>query len=56
MQLILHQFPAEKNNLVMQRNKHITIDLGTGNKINWTMEDKQEMIDIMETVYRGARK
>uniref|UniRef100_A0AAR2IUV3 Uncharacterized protein n=1 Tax=Pygocentrus nattereri TaxID=42514 RepID=A0AAR2IUV3_PYGNA len=25
------------------QNKHITIDLGTGNKINWTMEDKQEM-------------
>lgn len=40
------------------RNKHIMIDLGTGNnnKINWTMEDKQEMIDIVETVYRGARK
>uniref|UniRef100_A0A8D3EEF0 Thioredoxin-like protein 4A n=1 Tax=Scophthalmus maximus TaxID=52904 RepID=A0A8D3EEF0_SCOMX len=31
------------------RNKHIMIDLGTGNnnKINWTMEDKQEMIDIV---------
>ncbi|XP_072303227.1 thioredoxin-like protein 4A [Eucyclogobius newberryi] len=40
------------------RNKHIMIDLGTGNnnKINWTMEDKQEMIDIVETVYKGARK
>uniref|UniRef100_T1GTL0 Uncharacterized protein n=1 Tax=Megaselia scalaris TaxID=36166 RepID=T1GTL0_MEGSC len=27
------------------------IDLGTGNnnKINWPMEDKQEMIDIVET-------
>ncbi|KAL6426134.1 hypothetical protein ACFW04_009003 [Cataglyphis niger] len=39
-------------------NKHIMIDLGTGNnnKINWTLEDKQEMIDIIETVYRGARK
>lgn len=34
------------------------IDLGTGNnnKINWPMEDKQEMIDIIETVYRGASK
>lgn len=43
---------------VFCRNKHIMIDLGTGNnnKINWTMEDKQEMIDIVETVYRGARK
>ena len=40
------------------RNKHIMIDLGTGNnnKINWPLEDKQEMVDIIETVYRGARK
>lgn len=43
---------------VFPRNKHIMIDLGTGNnnKINWIIEDKQEMIDIVETVYRGARK
>ncbi len=34
------------------------VDLGTGNnnKINWAMNDKQEFIDIVETVYRGARK
>jgi DIM1 family U5 snRNP protein len=40
------------------RNKHIMIDLGTGNnnKINWAFNNKQEMIDIIETVYRGARK
>jgi len=40
------------------RNKHIMIDLGTGNnnKINFPIEGKQEMIDIVETVYRGARK
>ena len=40
------------------RNKHIMIDLGTGNnnKINWAFNSKQEMIDIVETVYRGARK
>ncbi|XP_038892357.1 thioredoxin-like protein YLS8 isoform X1 [Benincasa hispida] len=40
------------------RNKHIMIDLGTGNnnKINWALKDKQEFIDIIETVYRGARK
>lgn len=40
------------------RNKHIMIDLGTGNnnKINWAITEKQEMIDIVETVYRGARK
>ena len=40
------------------RNKHMMIDLGTGNnnKITWPIEDKQEFIDIVETVYRGARK
>jgi U5 snRNP protein, DIM1 family len=40
------------------RNKHIQIDLGTGNnnKINWPMTDKQELIDIIEVIYRGARK
>mmetsp|Transcript_28898 Transcript_28898/g.33049 ORF Transcript_28898/g.33049 Transcript_28898/m.33049 type:complete len:143 (-) Transcript_28898:148-576(-) len=40
------------------RNKHIMVDLGTGNnnKINWALTDKQEIIDIMEIVYRGARK
>lgn len=54
------------------RNKHIMIDLGTGNNnksaylsflllrspraVNWPLDDKQDMIDIVETVYRGARK
>lgn len=40
------------------RNKHIMVDLGTGNnnKINWALDNAQEMIDIIETVYRGARK
>ncbi|ODN99168.1 hypothetical protein I350_07327 [Cryptococcus amylolentus CBS 6273] len=40
------------------RNKHIMIDLGTGNnnKINWPISDKQEMVDVIETVYRGASK
>eukprot|EP00985_Skeletonema_marinoi_P020103 scaffold11774_cov111-Skeletonema_marinoi.AAC.1 len=39
-------------------NKHIMVDLGTGNnnKINWALADKQELIDIIEIVYRGARK
>jgi len=34
------------------------MDLGTGNnnKINWVLEDKQELIDIIETVYKGAKK
>lgn len=40
------------------RNKHMMVDLGTGNnnKINWVLEEKQELIDIIETVYKGARK
>jgi len=40
------------------RNKHMMIDLGTGNNnyINWAMKNKQEVIDIMEEVYKGARK
>ena len=39
------------------RNKHIMIDLGTGNnnKINWALTNSQELIDLIETVYRGAR-
>uniref|UniRef100_A0A8C5V1W7 Thioredoxin-like protein n=1 Tax=Microcebus murinus TaxID=30608 RepID=A0A8C5V1W7_MICMU len=38
------------------RNRHIMIDVGTGNnnRINWAVEDKQ--VGIIETVYRGARK
>lgn len=40
------------------RNKHMMCDFGTGNnnKINWLLEDKQELIDIIETIYRGAKK
>lgn len=37
------------------RNKHIMIDLGTGNnnKINWALEDKQELIDIVGKLPRA---
>ena len=40
------------------RNKHMMCDFGTGNnnKLNWVLEDKQELIDIIETIYKGARK
>ncbi|KAH7878548.1 putative thioredoxin-like 4A, partial [Lentinula edodes] len=40
------------------RNKHIMIDFGTGNinKINWAMDNKQELFSIIETVYGGASK
>lgn len=40
------------------RNRHIMVDFGTGdnNKMTWALEDKQDMIDLLEVVYRGARK
>jgi DIM1 family U5 snRNP protein len=40
------------------RNKHVMVDLGTGNnnKVNWVMKEKQDLIDIIEVVYRGAKK
>jgi len=40
------------------RNKHMMCDFGTGNnnKLNFVLEDKQELIDVLETVYRGAKK
>mmetsp|Transcript_9279 Transcript_9279/g.16726 ORF Transcript_9279/g.16726 Transcript_9279/m.16726 type:complete len:143 (+) Transcript_9279:81-509(+) len=40
------------------RNKHIMVDCGTGdnNKITWPIQNAQELIDIVEIVYRGAKK
>ncbi len=40
------------------RNKHIMIDTGTGNnnKITWVLKEPQDLIDICEVIYRGARK
>ena len=40
------------------RNKHMMCDFGTGNnnKINWVLDNKDEMIDILEVIYKGARK
>ena len=40
------------------RNRHIMVDFGTGNnnKLNWALKEKQDMIDILEAVYRGATK
>lgn len=39
-------------------NRHIQVDAGTGNnnKINWVLQDKQELVDIAEVVWKGARK
>lgn len=55
---IMYELTDEVSLMFFYRNKHIMIDLGTGNnnKINWPIANRQEMIDIIETVYRGARK
>lgn len=44
--------------MIFFRNKHMLIDLGTGNnnKINWALEEKQELLDLLEVVYKGAHK
>jgi hypothetical protein len=31
-------------------------NLGNNNKLNWVLDDKQELIDIIETIYKGAKK
>ncbi|WRX15488.1 Dim1 family - like 3 [Theobroma cacao] len=51
--LLFHEKPSPSPTV----NKHIMIDLGTGNnKINWALKDKQEFISIVDTIYHGARK
>lgn len=54
----MYELYEECTTMFFFRNKHIMVDLGTGdnNKINWALTDKQELIDIIELVYRGARK
>mmetsp|Transcript_3898 Transcript_3898/g.6865 ORF Transcript_3898/g.6865 Transcript_3898/m.6865 type:complete len:144 (+) Transcript_3898:103-534(+) len=44
--------------MFFHRNKHILVDFGTGNnnKLDFLLPDKQELIDIIETVYVGARQ
>ncbi|CCE61319.1 hypothetical protein TPHA_0A02370 [Tetrapisispora phaffii CBS 4417] len=40
------------------KNKHMMCDFGTGNnnKMNFNIDDEQELIDIIEVIFRGARK
>jgi hypothetical protein len=40
------------------RNRHIQVDTATGNnnKITWAFDEKQDLVDIIEVVYREARK
>lgn len=40
------------------RNKHIMCDFGTGNnnKMNFVERNRQDVVNILESVYRGATK
>lgn len=40
------------------RNRHIMCDFGTGNnnKLDFAIDNPQDLIDVLETVFRGARK
>lgn len=40
------------------QNKHIMVDFDTGdnNKLNFVINDKQELIDIVEVVYKSCRR
>lgn len=44
--------------LFFYKNNHINVETGSGNnsKINWVVEDKDELADIIMAVYNGARK
>lgn len=55
---VMYELTDPSSLMFFYRNRHIKIDLGTGNnnKINWALKEKQEFLDILETVYRGARK
>ncbi|KAF3935609.1 hypothetical protein ABW19_dt0204433 [Dactylella cylindrospora] len=54
----MYELYDEVTVMFFYRNKHMMCDFGTGNnnKLNWVLEDKQELIDIIETIYKGARK
>ena len=54
----MYELYDECTTMFFYRNKHIMIDLGTGNnnKVSWAMNNKQEFIDLVTTVYLGAKK
>ncbi|KAL7303124.1 hypothetical protein TKK_0004335 [Trichogramma kaykai] len=55
---VMYDFDDPCTLMCFFRNRHIMIDLETGdnNKINWALEDEQEMIEILETVCKDAKK
>ncbi|KAA6391390.1 MAG: putative Mitosis protein dim1 [Streblomastix strix] len=55
---VMYELYDPSSVMFFYRNKHMMVDLGTGNnnKINWAMNNKEEFISIVETVWKGARK
>jgi len=55
---VMYELEDDCSVMFFYKNKHIMVDCGTGNnnKINWGLNVKQDWIDIIETVYRGASK
>uniref|UniRef100_M4CP43 Argonaute linker 1 domain-containing protein n=1 Tax=Brassica campestris TaxID=3711 RepID=M4CP43_BRACM len=55
--LVVIRFGPDWDETCMQEQRHYDRSRdGYNNKINWAMKDKHEFIDIIETVFRGARK
>ncbi|KAJ9662937.1 Dimethyladenosine transferase [Neophaeococcomyces mojaviensis] len=54
----MYELYDEMTVMFFWRNKHMMCDFGTGNnnKLNFVINDKQELIDIIEVIYRGAKK
>ena len=54
----LYELYEDCATMFFYRNKHIQVDVGTGNnnKIDWAMNNKDDFIAIVETVWKGARK
>lgn len=54
----IYELYDDVTTMIFWRGKHMQVDLGTGNnnKITWALREKQEMLDILEVVYKGARK
>ena len=48
--------PISGNVLLPQPTHQVDMGTGNNNKINWAMRDKQELLDIVEVVYKGAKK
>ena len=54
----MYQLDSPSTLMFFFRNQHIQVDTGTGNNntLNFLLDDKQELIDLFEVIYRGVVK